>query len=150
VVTSTAHINKKIREYEEKSDVIFKDINEFLDQSNTVKKNIEALIKLGDSINNSAFKQIGNIYSCTFEMESDYKAVAALMIILVGKSKAYHEVFANHSFYKESLKSTLDRFAIVISEMKEAAEDIFSNLELKQDKEWEALNNDLDQKLRLL
>lgn len=150
MVTSTAHINKKIREYEEKSDVIFKDINEFLDQSNAVKKNIEALIKLGDSINNSAFKQIGNIYSCTVETEGDYKAVAALMTILVGKSKAYHEVFANHSFYKESLKSTLDRFAIVISEMKEAAEDIFSNLELKQDKEWEDLNNDLDQKLRLL
>jgi hypothetical protein len=148
--TPTININKQIRKYEEKSDVIFHDINDFLDFSNKVKKNIDALIKLGESINNSAFKQIESIYSCTVKGEKEYKAVAILMAILVGKSKAYHDLFANHGLYKESLKSTLEKFSIVISEMKEASEDIFTNIELKHDREWKEINNDLESNLLLL
>lgn len=148
--TPTLNINKQIRKYEEKSDVIFHDIDFFLDVSNKVKKNIETLIKLGESINDSAFKQISNIHTCPTEIEKDYKAVAGLMTILVGKSNAYHDLFANHGFYKESLKTTLDKFSIVISEMKEAAEDIFTNIELKHDQEWNELNNDLESNLLYL
>lgn len=148
--TPTFKISKKIRKYEEKSDVIFQDINDFLDVSNKVKRNIETLIRLGESINDSAFKQIGNIYSCPEEVEKEYQAAAVLMTILVEKSSAYHNLFSNHNFYKESLKSTLNKFSKVISEMKEVAEDIFTNLELKQDKEWEKLNEDLDSKIALL
>ena len=148
--TPTFKISKKIRKYEEKSDVIFQDINDFLDVSNKVKRNIETLIRLGESINDSAFKQIGNIYSCSEEVEKEYQAAAVLMTILVEKSSVYHNLFSNHNFYKESLKSTLNKFSKVISEMKEVAEDIFTNLELKQDKEWEKLNEDLDSRIALL
>ncbi|MCF8410286.1 MAG: hypothetical protein K9G31_03240 [Crocinitomicaceae bacterium] len=148
--TPTIKINKKIRKYEEKSDAIFHDINEFLDVSNKVKKNIETLIKLGEAINEIAFTQVGFIHSCSSNVEKDFKAVAGLMTILVGKSKAYHNLFADHGFYKESLKSTLEKFSVVISEMEEAAQDIFSTIDLKHDQEWNQINEDLDRSLELL
>jgi hypothetical protein len=34
--------------------------------------------------------------------------------------------------------------------MKEASEDIFTNIELKHDREWEEINNDLESNLLLL
>lgn len=141
--TTTQQISKKIKKYEEKSDVIFHDVNDFLDQSNKVKKNMDTLIKLGESINESAFQQITNIHGCSTEMEKNFKAVAALMLILVEKSKSHHRIFAKHEFYKESLKSTLAHFINVISEMEEAAEDILSSIDLKHDQEWKDLTSDL-------
>jgi hypothetical protein len=150
MATSTININRKIRKYEEKSDVIFQDINDFLDVSNKVKKNIEVLIKLGSSINNGAFSQIVNIYHCSEEQERDFKAIAVLMTLLVGKSQAYHDLFANHVFYKKSLKTTLEKFSIVVAEMKEVADDILTNLQLKYDKEWIDLGNDIEANIGLL
>jgi hypothetical protein len=146
--TTTQQISKKIKKYKEKSDVIFLDVNDFLDQSNKVKKNMDTLIKLGESINESAFQQITNIHGCSTEMEKNFKAVAALMLILVEKSKSYHGIFAKHEFYKESLKSSLAHFMNVILEMEEAAEDILSNIDLNQDQEWSDLTNDLTEHLK--
>lgn len=148
--TSTINISKKIQKYEEKSVVIFQDINELLDSSNKVKRNIETLIKLGDSINEAAFKQITQVHSCSLENEKNFKHVAGLMLILVDKSREFHHVFSNHDFYKSSLKSSLEKFEVVISEMQEAAEDILSNLDLKQDSEWSEITTDIDANLSKL
>ena len=148
--TSTINISKKIQKYEEKSDVIFQDINELLDSSNTVKKNIETLIKLGDSINEAAFKQITHLHNCSSENEKNFKVIASLMLVLVDKSRDFHQVFAKHDFYKSSLKSSLEKFEVVISEMQEAAEDILSNLDLKHDAEWVDLTIDIEANLSKL
>lgn len=148
--TSTINISKKIQKYEEKSVVIFQDINELLDSSNKVKRNIETLIKLGDSINDAAFKQITHVHSCSLENEKNFKHVAGLMLVLVAKSREFHHVFANHDFYKSSLKSSLEKFEVVISEMQEAAEDILSNLDLKHDTEWADITVDIDANLSKL
>ncbi len=142
--TATINISKKIQKYEEKSVVIFQDINELLDSSNKVKRSIETLIKLGNSINEAAFKQITDLHSCTFENEKNFKVIAGLMLVLVAKSREFHHVFANHDFFKSSLKSSLEKFELVISEMQEAAEDILSNLELKNDTEWADITTDID------
>lgn len=96
--TSTINISKKIQKYEEKSVVIFKDINELLDSSNTVKKNIETLIKLGDSINEAAFKQITHVHSCSSENEQNFKVVASLMLVLVDKSRDFFKFLQSMIF----------------------------------------------------
>jgi hypothetical protein len=148
--TSTINISKKIQKYEEKSVVIFHDINDLLDSSNKVKKNVDTLIKLGESINDAAFKQITHLHSCSSENEKNFKHIAGLMLVLVDKSKDFHQVFANHDFYKTSLKSSLEKFELVISEMQEAAEDILSNLDLKHDKEWSEITADIETNLSKL
>jgi len=142
--TAVSKISKNIQKYEEQSGIISHDINELLDSSNKVKKHFEVLIKLGHEINNSAFAQISELSSCSPDQESVYKNIAALMLVLVEKSKEFHVVFATQEFFKVSLKSTLENFAAVISEMQEAAEDMLSSLALKHDDEWHSIAASID------
>ena len=73
-----------------------------------------------------------------------YKNIAALMLVLFEKSKEFHAVFATQEFFKVSLKSKLENYTTVISEMQEVAEDLLSSIALKHDDEWHSIAASID------